>query len=108
MIYRKLKRTWSHGYGNYIPRMREVFPELNKLSDTQICDRWVDLNIEFYTVKETPVKWWLRLTLPFALSVMLLMFVGLPFHFMISGNWGYSFDGKIHYYNWFKALRLLD
>lgn len=105
-MYRKLKRTWSNGYGNYIPKMREVFPELNKLSSEEMCDRWKDLDIEFYTTKETYVSPWIRITLPFALITELLMLIVLPIHYIITGNWRYCLTDKNRIYNWFKALNL--
>ena len=37
MIYRKLKRTWSHNDLNYIPRFRETFPELKKVSSEELA-----------------------------------------------------------------------
>lgn len=105
MIFNKLKRTWSHGYINYIPKFKETFPELSKINDEEMCDRFISLDIEFYSIKETPVKKLLRLTLPFALLTMFLMVVGLPFYFIITGNWGYSLKSSV-VYNWFKALKL--
>ena len=107
MMYRRLERVWSHGYANYVPRMFEVFPELSKLSNEEMCDRWIELDIDFYSVRDTPVKWWIRLTLPFALLTWLLMFLSLPVYFIISGQWGYSLGRKNHIYNWFNALRLI-
>ena len=107
MMYRRLERVWSHGYTNYVPRMLEVFPELSKLSNEEMCDRWIELDIDFYSVRDTPVKWWIRLTLPFALLTWLLMFLSLPVYFIISGQWGYSLGRKNHIYNWFNALRLI-
>jgi hypothetical protein len=108
MIYRKLKRVWSYGESNYIQNFDKVFPELKKLSREEMCDRWMELDIEFYSVKQKPVKWWVRLTLPFALLTILLMFISLPVHFIIHGNWGYSLDRKNNrIYNWFKSLRLV-
>jgi len=106
-MFDKLKRVWSHGYANYIPKMREVFPELKKLSDEEMCERWIELDIEFYTVTEKKVRWWIRITLPFALILLLLMFIGLPIYFIIFGKWGYSIQNKTKLYNWFKELRLV-
>ena len=31
MLYRKLKRTWAHGYAEYIPNLTTVFPELKHI-----------------------------------------------------------------------------
>ena len=39
-MYRKLKRTWSHNSINYIPRFREVFPELNKIDSEMASNSW--------------------------------------------------------------------
>lgn len=104
MMYRKLKRVWSHGCANYIPNFDKVFPELKKLGEQELCDRFQELGIEFYSEKQTPVKTWIRFTLPFALLFMLLMIIGLPFNFFIKGEWGYEMGW---HYNWLKQLRLI-
>ncbi len=106
MMYRKLKRTWSNGYANYITNFKKVFPELSKIDSEELCDRFIELNIEFYCEEKTPVNFWMRLTLPFAILTMLLMIVVLPFTFLITGKWGYSLGEKNRLLNWFRALRL--
>ncbi len=106
MIYRKLKRVWSHNHMNHIPRFREIFPELKNVSDEEMCNRWISLGINFYTQEKTEVKWYLRLTLPFAIALLLLMFVSLPVNFLITGYWGYSFSKNNRIYNWLTALKL--
>lgn len=106
MIYRKLKRTWSNGYANYIPNFKKVFPELSKIDSEELCDRFIELNMEFYCEEKAPVNFWMRLTLPFALITILLMIVGLPITFFITGNWGYTLGDKNSLLNWFRALRL--
>ena len=107
MVFRKLKRVWSHNDMNYIPKFRETFPELNKLSSEEMCDRWISLGIDFYTEEKKEVKWWIRLTLPFALILFVLMIVGLPITFIITGKWGYGNGDKSRILNWFRALRLV-
>lgn len=104
MIYKEIKRTWSHNDLNYIPRLREVFPELNKLSTEELCDRFIDLDLNFYTENKKKVNPLLRLTLPFALVTMFVMFLSLPFVFLFTGTWGYSPNKLL---NWFRALRLV-
>ena len=106
-MYRKLKRVWSHNDMNYIPKFRETFPELNKVSSEEMCDRWISLGIDFYTEETNPVKPLLRLTLPFAVTLMLLMLIGLPFVFLITGSWYYPHTKKDRILNWFRSLRLL-
>lgn len=105
-MFRKLERTWSHNDINYIPRFKEVFPELNKISSEDMADRMIELNLDFYTETKTPVSVWMRLTLPFALIFMLIMLIGMPFNFFLTGKWGYSLGKKNRVYNWFKALKL--
>jgi len=106
MLYRKLKRTWSHNDANYIPNFKKVFPELSKVSSGELCDRFIDLNIDFYCEEKKPVNLWIRLTLPFAILTMLTMLIFLPLTFLITGKWGYSLGEKNRLLNWFRALRL--
>ena len=106
MIYRKLKRTWSNGYANYMPRFKKVFPELSKLSSEEMANRLIELKMDFYYEEKKPVSFWTRLTLPFALITMLLMLLGLPITFLITGKWGYSLGEKNRLLNWFRSLRL--
>lgn len=106
-MYRKLKRVWSNNDMNYIPKFRETFPELNKISSEEMCDRWISLGIDFYKEEETPVRFWIRFTLPFAIFTMLIMFLFIPFNFLITGKWGYKIGKKNYILNWFKELKLL-
>ena len=106
MIYRKLKRIHTHGYANYIPRFKNAFPELQKLSSEELADRFIELKMTFYYEEKTPVSFWTRLTLPFALITMFLMIVGLPITFLITGKWGYSLGNKNRLFNWFRALKV--
>lgn len=105
-MYRKLKRTWSHNDANYIPKFRETFPELNKVSSEEMCDRWIKLGADFYTEEKTPIKLLTRLTLPFAIVLMLSMLIALPFVFIITGEWKYPLGEKNRILNWFRSLRL--
>ena len=38
-MYRKLKRTWSHNDLNYIPKFKELFPELRLVDNEELADR---------------------------------------------------------------------
>lgn len=106
-MYRKLKRVWSHNSMNYIPRFKEVFPELNKLSSEELCDRWVELGVDFYTEEKTAVNPLIRLTLPFAIILIVLMILSVPIVFIFTGKWGYGFSEKNRLLNWFRALKLM-
>lgn len=105
-MYRKLKRTWSNGYANYMEDFKRVFPELAKIDSEDLCDRLIALKMDFYYEKPTPVSFWIRLTMPFALLTMFILFVGLPVYFLVTGEWGYSLDKNNRVLNWLKSLRL--
>jgi hypothetical protein len=105
-MYRKLKRTWSHSNANYIPNFQTVFPELKNLSSRELCDRLIKLKLDFYHEEKTPVSLLRRLTLPFALIMYLLLVIGLPFTFLITGRWGYSLGQNNYILNWFRSLGL--
>lgn len=105
-MYRKLKRTWSNGYVNYIPKFFKVFPELSDIDSEEMADRFGELKMDFYYEEVTKVKFWNRLTLPFALALMILMFVFLPINFLIKGTWGYNLGEKNIILNWLRSLKL--
>lgn len=106
MIYRKLKRTWTHSDANYIPNFKKVFPELSKIDSEEMCNRFIELKMDFYYEEKKPVNICTRLTLPFALLTMIIMIIGLPIAFLITGNWGYPLNEKNRLLNWFRSLRL--
>lgn len=31
-----------------MPKFREVFPELSKIDSEELCDRFIELNMDFY------------------------------------------------------------
>lgn len=104
MIYRKLHRTYSHGYANFIPDFKEVFPELKGIDGEELANRLKKLKLDFYYEEKTAVSPIVRTTLPLALLVWVLMFVGLPINFWITGRWGYSIGNNSWVLNWFRAL----
>lgn len=106
MIYRKLHSTYSNGYAGYIPRFRETFPELSKLDSEELANRLNALKLDFYCEQKKPVSGWVRFTLPLALIVITLMFVGLPINFWITGRWGFPLGKNNMVLNWFRSLGL--
>lgn len=106
MLFKKLNRVSSNGYLHYIPNFDKQFPELSKIGSEEMADRFRNLNVHFYSEVKEPVKGYLRLTLPFALIMIILMYIGLPIWFVISGTWGYTMGRKSKILNWFNALKL--
>lgn len=107
MVFRKIKRVWSHNNMNYIPKFRETFPELNKVSSEEMCDRWISLGIDFYTEEKSVARPFIRITLPLAFLFFIIMLCSLPIKFMFTGIWGYDLTDKSIVYNWFRELRLM-
>lgn len=107
-MYRKLKRVWSYNSMNYIKGFREKFPELSKVSSEELADRWCDLGIELYTQEVMEVSKWMRLTLPLAIVFIILMIVGLPINFMLTGRWNYPWKDDHWTYNWLRSLHLVQ
>lgn len=105
MIYNKLQRVWSQNDLNYIPNFRETFPELRHLNSGELTNRFRRMGVHFYKAEETPVSFLTRLSLPFALILIILMLIGLPINFFISGKWHYR--ESLGIYNWFRALKLV-
>lgn len=56
---------------------------------------------EFYERRKPVKSVWLRLTIIVMPIVWLLIFVSLPFNFLITGNWGYKYE-KV---KWFDVWR---
>lgn len=105
-MYRKIKRAWSHNDINYMRGFKKSFPELKNISSEEMCDRFCELGLDYFTETQEPVKLWVRFTLLFALITLVLMFIGLPFYFFISGNWGYPLGDNNRILNWLRMLRL--
>lgn len=99
-IFRKRKQVdlWHVGY-----RLKEWIPELKKVDSEYITDHLRGRGMVYFEEQKKPVRWYIRLTLPFALIFMLLALIYMPFHFMFTGNWGYEQEWI---YNWFSELRL--
>lgn len=105
-MFRELRRTWKGGWASYIPRFKETFPELNNVGTEEMCNRFRELDLEFYCEKVTPVKFWVRFTMPFGLLLIILMLVGMPLCFLITGSWRYPLGDKNVILNWFRSLKL--
>lgn len=105
-MYREIKRINNHGC-IYVPKLKTVFPEIKHLDDYELSDRFRELNLKFYSEEIKPVNGWIRLTLPFAIVLFLLMIVFIPVYFIITGKWSYELTNKSIVRNWFAKLRIL-
>lgn len=104
IMFTELKRAYSHGYMNYIPKFQETFPELKHISREELADRFIKLGIEFYTAERKPVPLLIRLTMPFAFITFVIMILLSPLHYLITGRWRYDLKDNSKIMNWFDAV----
>jgi hypothetical protein len=99
--------TKDRGYW-YPKKEREPYIEIDSRlkGEEELADRFIALKMDFYYEHKAPVNVWTRLTLPFAIFVMLGMVISLPIAFLVTGKWGYSLGENNRLLNWFKSLRL--
>lgn len=98
MKYRRLRRMdpfWA------AMQLKRQIPELESYDTDHLQHYLMGSKLVFFEEVKKPVPKLIRLTLPFALLLMLLMTISLPVNFMVTGSWGYG-NNKIH--NWFKML----
>lgn len=103
-MFTELKRVYSYGQMNFIPKFQETFPELKHLTREELAQRFITLGIEFYTAERKPVPILTRLTMPFALITFIIMILFMPFHYFITGNWNYKLKNNSKLLNWFDSV----
>lgn len=104
VMFTELKRVYSHGYMNYVPKFKETFPELKDISSEDLADRFRELGVEFYTAERKPIPIIIRLTMPFAFVTLIAMLALLPLHYFITGKWRYDLKDNNKLMNWFDAV----
>lgn len=68
--------------------IRELTPyQIQKMFDDEIV-RFSPF--EFYEERKVVSNFWIRLTIVLIPFVWLILFIGLPFKFIATGQWGYS------------------
>ena len=83
--------------------LKKRIPELKGLNADTITDNLRGSNLEFFYKEKVETNVLIRLTLPFALIIGLILFIFSPINYMITGHWGYKTKWLT---NWFKALGL--
>ena len=80
-------------------KLRKLFPELRNVSNIDDTLRLGQIFV--LKQKQATSHKWIRLTLPFAFIFCILLFLFLPFRYMVTGSWDYNSQWV---YNWFKSL----
>ena len=84
-----LKKVWDRDVVKWIEKS---IPELTPYQKEKIRDNEIIRFAPFYFMERTKKveSIWVRLSAIFLLPVLILLLVGLPFNFLITGRWGYS------------------
>jgi len=81
--------------------LKKSIPELQKLPADDIENYLRGLDMVFYYREKVNTSVLIRLTLPFAFILMIILFVLTPINYIITGHWGYKMKWLA---NWFSAL----
>jgi hypothetical protein len=82
-------------------QLRKTFPELKEMLIVEIEERLSELDFDFYQDEKVKASLLVRLTIPFALVLMVLLVAAMPINYMITGRWGYKWQWLS---NWFRSL----
>lgn len=100
----KFWRLRKQDYYNTAFVLKNRISELKNVDADYISDCLRGSDLEFYKKEliKTPIL--IRLTLPFALIIMLILLIGLPVNYIICGKWGYKWKWLS---NWLRMLGIL-
>lgn len=103
-MFKKIKSIYRNGFID-IPNFRNTFPELSEVSDEEIKMRFNKLNVNFYNIaKVDKSRWFIRITLPFGIVIILFLIFYLPYNYMFTGDWRYDISKNKLLYNWLSEL----
>lgn len=100
-FYFKLRKEQHYWVAHKLMR---IFPELASKYEydaEELAKKLYKTELEFYSQEQTKTSFLMRLTLPFALIMMLLMIVYMPIQYIVKGRWGYQ---SVRILNWFRSL----
>lgn len=81
--------------------LRKAIPDLQRLSTEEVDYAIKGLNIEYLYREKVKANPFIRLTLPLAAVVWVLMMFFLPVNYLLVGKWGYQNE---FLENWFRSL----
>lgn len=83
--------------------LKKVIPQLKSCDVETIEDHLRDLDMEFYQTEKIKSPIWIRLTLPLAFIIMIVLYILMPINYIITGHWGYKYESLT---NWLRSLGL--
>jgi hypothetical protein len=81
--------------------LKRRIPDLKHVDYEWIADHLKGSNLLFYRQEKAPIPFYMRLTLIPALVVLVILFIGLPINYLITGYWRYNW---LWLKNWFTSL----
>ena len=81
--------------------LQKRLPELKGSFVSDIEENLRGSGLTFMEYKSVKKPFWVRLSLPFGLLLMLILLIFLPVKFMFTGTWNYKWQWLS---NWFTAL----
>lgn len=99
-----LQKVWD---SDVVKWLEESIPELTAYQKERIRDKEIVRFAPFYFMKRTKKvnNMLTRFSVILLLPVLILLIIGLPINFFITGKWGYS--GKMRWYGkWVSACGL--
>jgi hypothetical protein len=86
-------------------KFKKEFQELKDIDSDVLEERLKNIGIYNYEeIDKFETNLFIRLSLPFALIVWILLFIFLPVNYILTGKWGYNFKNKEFLVNWFRKL----
>ncbi len=81
--------------------LKKILPELKQSFSDDIADNLRGSGLGFVSEESVPKPFWIRISLPFGLILLVFLLITSPIKFMVTGTWGYKVQWLS---NWFKAL----
>ena len=69
--------------------LSKSIPELKNVSAEHISDHLRGTDLEFYYSERVETPFYIRLTMPFCLIVMIIFLILSPLNYIVTGKWGY-------------------
>ena len=82
--------------------LKKCIPELKNVDADDITDHLRGTGLGIVSTESVPKPFWVRLSLPFGLILLVFLLITSPIKFMLTGTWGYKVQWLS---NWFTALR---
>lgn len=98
-----VKREQKLDYDQAAFELKKNIPELYKVYYEHIVDHLRGSGLRFYKEDKVKTTFLFRLTLIPAILLMVVLFVGLPINYLLTGKWHYDWNWLV---KWFRMLNL--